>query len=202
MAAKNGHLDVVNALLADKRVNPNPALSDGTTPLIASIIFGHFEIAKVLLSRLDSTHNKFSVVAQQEPLALVSTVLSDQITRDYYLNLIINNKDDMHNILNKNTILFNALSAHREALWSRLKEPDNFNLQPEAHRALLCSILDSQTERNDALQHPLYKLFYTPKRQRSAPTMFGNHVAKSILDDIQAFVDNHVYSQSTVHQPT
>lgn len=49
MAAQNGYVDVVNALLETKKINPSKANDNGSTPLMMAAQDGHIEIVLALL---------------------------------------------------------------------------------------------------------------------------------------------------------
>ena len=56
IAARKGHLEIVNALLQNK-ADPNHALTDGTTPLYIAAQIGHLEIVNALLqNKADPNH--------------------------------------------------------------------------------------------------------------------------------------------------
>ena len=209
VAVYYGKVGVVKALAADERVSINQATNDGSTPLLTAIRLGHFEIAQALLTHPDSTYKELSIVAQKGYPALVRTLLSDPSVLDYYLDQIIRLPNFMRDTLRKKTTFFEELIKHSDKIWSRLQEPEHFNLQPTEHRRLLSSILDSSTALSDE-QHilytlfstrildssteacdesyPFYALFNTRKRKRTV-SMSQDSATNHILDDIQRYLD-------------
>jgi ankyrin repeat protein len=57
-ACMNGHLKIVNALLAMTDIRVNKGKTSGTTPLFAASFYGHLGVVKALLAVSDSVVNK------------------------------------------------------------------------------------------------------------------------------------------------
>ena len=85
IACENGHLDVVQALLADNRVDPNQASETYGTPLFAACQDGHLDIVQALLAdnRVDPNQAEDSGVTtlykacQNGHLDVVQALLAD-----------------------------------------------------------------------------------------------------------------------------
>ena len=190
LAAQNGYTNVVHILLADTRVNPNQAMFDGTTPLYTAVLFGHFDVVRALLSHhLVRASTVLANAADSEYPAFLRVLLSDEDTRDYYLNQIIQKPGLMQDAFIKNPIFSTELAVHRNKLWDRLRNAAHLNLQPDEYRTFLRAILNSQQEPDEARHNPLYTLFKTTTPRARSLTSFSTCPPIDILDEIRVLVD-------------
>ena len=102
IAAQNGDIEVVKALLVNP-IDHNQAMLDGTTPLYTAILFGHFEVAQMLLQHSSiAIKNPTLIPATQKNYdELVQVILSNEASRTYYLKQIILKPELMQNALKK-----------------------------------------------------------------------------------------------------
>jgi len=174
IAAFFGYLPVVKALLS-VGADINQPTNDGTTPLYIAALFGHFEIVQALQrhQHANLAHSPIPIASQQEYPEFVKAFLQEETVRDFYLNKIIQTPERMNRILMENSVFFNELATHRNALWARLSGPEHFNLNPDAHKTLLEAILNTHKV------HPLRNLFSEPQ----------SLTVNITLDDIQEYTD-------------
>ena len=92
IAARKGHLEIVNALLQNK-ADPNHALTDGTTPLYIAAQIGHLEIVNALLqNKADPNHARTAdgttplyMAVQKGQLEVVKALLQQSADPNYAL---------------------------------------------------------------------------------------------------------------------
>ena len=137
LAAQRGYADIVAALLADKRVEPNLKDDTGRTALMYATHIGKLEIVKLLLGNEN----------------LLNRTLKDIISPDSTHTL---NKE-----LESNPFLLAQLILHASQIWEQLKSPEKMGLTDEQHTALLQNILNPDPE------HPLRTILLRKKSDGS-----------------------------------
>lgn len=177
IAVEGGCVETVLAMLNHQDAAPNQAMSDGATPLNTAILFGHFNIAQMLISN-SSVANEYPSLSSADNAELVEVLLSKKINQTYYLKQAIKKPEFMRDILTKNDILLEALVRHENELWAQLQHPEELGLSEDEYENLLRTTPYSTQESDTDLQRVL-SLLFQDKQRRGWPSFFAESSASN-----------------------